>query len=33
VEKDGIHFVFEGERKKKAELEVWKWLRKVNLIK
>ncbi len=33
VERDGILFVMEGEKEKKARLEVEKWLRKINILK
>lgn len=33
VERDGILFVMEGEKEKKARLEVKKWLRKINILK
>jgi flavodoxin len=30
VERDGIYFVIEGEREKQAQLQIRKWLRKIN---
>jgi flavodoxin len=33
VERDGILFVMEGEKKKEARAEVEKWLRKINILK
>jgi flavodoxin len=33
VERDGIYFVMEGERAKKAETEVKEWLQKINMLK
>jgi flavodoxin len=33
VERDGILFVMEGERAKQAQLEVKKWLQKINVLK
>jgi flavodoxin len=33
VERDGVLFVMEGERKKQAQIEIKKWLQKINLIK
>ena len=32
IERDGILFVMEGEKKKQAEEEIKKWLKKLNLI-
>jgi len=32
VERDGIYFVMEGEKKKQVEDEIKKWLKKLNLI-
>jgi flavodoxin len=33
VERDGIFFVMKGEKEKQAEMEVKKWLKKLNLVK
>jgi flavodoxin len=33
VERDGILFVMEGEKKKQAEEEIKRWLKKLNLIR
>jgi flavodoxin len=33
VERDGILFVMEGDKEKQAQLDVKKWLRKINLLK
>lgn len=32
VERDDIHFVMEGERKVEVQVEIKKWLQKLNLI-
>ncbi len=33
IERDGILFVMEGEKKKEAEVEVIKWLREISILK
>jgi hypothetical protein len=33
VERNGVYFVMKGEKEKKAETEVKKWLQRIGLLK
>jgi flavodoxin len=33
IERDGVYFVMEGEKEKQAQLEVQKWLQKIEIVK
>ena len=33
IERDGIYFVMEGEKEKQANVEIQKWLRKIEIVK
>lgn len=33
IERDGVYFVIEGEKEKQAQLEIQKWLQKIEIVK
>jgi hypothetical protein len=33
IERDGVYFVIKGEKEKQVEMEIKKWLKKLQLVK